>query len=45
MCQNGKTTYKITPFSADGEGASTEIDTFVGVDIPDCRAKTKLYLC
>lgn len=31
---NGKTTYKITPFSADGEGASTEIDTFVGVDIP-----------
>ena len=36
---NGKTTYKITPFSADGEGASVELETFVGIDIPAAVGK------
>ena len=36
---NGKTTYKITPFSADGEGSSVELEAFVGFDIPAAVGK------
>lgn len=36
---NGKTSYRITPFGAEGEGESVDVEAFVGVDVPAAVGK------